>query len=302
MLSFAAELGRIAAALAAQGIPFLTFKGPALSLALYGDLAAREYGDLDILVPEAFMARAEEVLAGFGYRSPYGDRPFRLAFQAHLRQFPLERPDGEGWLDLHWEFVGSFLPFPLRSEDVWGRLGEVTIGGQRVPTLAGEDLALLLAGHGTKEAWRYLAWVLDFAMLIDRQPEIDWTEVHRRAHARGCGDAVLLGCMLCRDLFDVAVPDVLAREVASNVRVARLASRIVARLRQGTPPSAKVENFADFDLCDRAMDRLVARLRLTLTPTVSDHHAWPLPRPFWRLYYLTRPFRLAAKAVATRFS
>jgi hypothetical protein len=246
------------------------------------------------------MARAEDVLAGFGYRSPYGDRPFRLAFQAHLRQFPLERPDGQGWLDLHWAFVGSYLPFPLRAEDVWGRLSEVTIGGQRVPTLAGADLALLLAGHGTKEAWRYLAWVLDFAMLIDRHPEIDWSEVHRRAREQGCGDAVLLGCVLSRDLFDVALPDALTHEVAGHRRVAALVSRIVARLRQGASPSARVENFADFDLCDRAMDRLMARLRLTLTPTVSDYRALPLPKPLWGAYYLMRPFRLVAKALAAR--
>ncbi len=38
---------------------------------------------------------------------------------------------------------------------------------------------------------------------------------------------------------------------------------------------------------------------MTAYATASDYAAWPLPPPWWRLYHLTRPFRLVCK-VSTR--
>jgi hypothetical protein len=55
----------------------------------------------------------------------------------------------------------------------------------------------------------------------------------------------------------------------------------------------------DLDLCDRRRDRIKAVIGFALTPTPSDYRALPLPRSLWPAYYVTRPFRLAAKVVDT---
>src|SRR5690349_17810454 len=44
------ELARVVNALEDAGVPALPYKGPLLAHALYGDVALREFGDLDILV------------------------------------------------------------------------------------------------------------------------------------------------------------------------------------------------------------------------------------------------------------
>jgi hypothetical protein len=296
-LSAAQQLARVAGALKADGIRFAAFKGAALAKQLYGELSAREYTDIDLIVPEAHLARAEDVLAALGYRGE-GDRAFRRAFLAYLRQYAFVHPELGVAIDLHWDFSGSHVPFPLAPGEIWDRLEDVPIGDQRVPAVSGANLALLLAGHGTKEGWRSLDWVCDFAMLVHRRADLDWAAIHRHAEARGCGDSVLLACSMAQRLLDVPVPSALASPAAESRRIQSIASGLVDALRRNALTPRKVENLSDLDLCDTRRDRIGAVLKLAFTRTVGDYQAMPLPPELWRVYHATRPFRLAAKAIA----
>jgi hypothetical protein len=299
-LSLAEELCRVAAAFAEEGLRFAAFKGPVLAAALYGSVSSRDYIDIDILVSEDQVDDAERLLDSFGYHGDAGDRAFRRAFLGYLRQCAFVHPGIDAAIDLHWDFTGSHMPFPLTPAEVWRDLDRVSIGGREIPTVSGVNLALLLAGHGTKEAWRSLGWVCDFAMLLDRQPDLDWHEIHRRAGTQGCGDAVLLACAMAHELLEVAVPEVLRGPIGERVRVRALAVRLARQLREGWPESARERNFSDFHLCETRLDKLKAATRLALTRTTGDYEAMKLPPALWPVYFATRPFRLAAKAMAVR--
>ena len=293
-LSISQELVTVATALTDAGIPFATFKGPMLALQLYGDLALREYADVDLIVPERDMERAEQVLAARGYRNLQGDRAFRQAFLRHQRQYALVREDLDAAIDLHWDFTADPLPFPLRPAEIWSRLAQVSLGGCSVPTLAGEELALLLAGHGTKEGWRSLGWVCDFAMLVDRFPDLDWGRIHERARRNRAGNAVLLACAIAHRLLETPVPPVLGGLIAHDRNITARAAELAARLRSAPPADIVRPPLEDLLLCDRARDRIWTAIKLTLAPTPGDYEALPLPPPLWPLYRLTRPLRLIA--------
>lgn len=294
-LASAEQLGQLTAAFACNGIRVAAFKGAALAASLHRDLAAREYNDIDLIVAPVDVDHAEDLLQGFGYRSTQGDRRFRRAFLAHQRQYALVQAE-RATVDLHWAFTAAHVPFPLAAEEIWPALEEVTVGHHRVATINGEGLALLLAGHGTKEGWRSLGWVCDFALLVDRRRDLDWSRVHRRARARGCGDSVLLACVMAERLMGVAVPEALGPLVAASTRVGALASAFVADLRAPQGQDRR-HNLADLDLCDSPWRRAVASVQIGLTPTVGDHHAMPLPPALWPLYRVTRPIRLGLKAL-----
>lgn len=292
-LEIAQELSRAAQALRDHGIPFALFKGAALSIQLYGRLAAREYNDLDLIVPAADVARAEELLSARGYRPAFADRHFRRFFQGHQGQTAFRREGGTVDLDLHWTFSGSFLPFPLRDREIWDRLTSVAVAGVDVPTLAPADTVLLLAGHGTKEGWRSLMWLRDFAFAVERWRDLDWADIHRRAGRNGCGDSVLLACTLAEQVLATPVPTALAQAVAASPRVAALAASLSERLREGNLDKRHLDDLA---LCDRRVDRWRAGLGFALAPTPGDFDALPLPRALWPAYYLLRPMRLMSKA------
>jgi Uncharacterised nucleotidyltransferase len=298
-LSFVAEVRRVGERLERDGIEFITFKGVALATHLYGDPSAREYVDIDLLVPPGRVHAAEASLAALGYRSPLGEWRVREAFLGYQRQYQLLDPDTGRALDLHWDFGGDHLPFPIGAGEVWSDGATVSFGDRRLRTLAGANLALLLAGHGTKEQWRSLELVCDFAWLVDRHPELDWHEIHRRAAARHSGRSVLLGALLAERLLGVPVPPPLRDAVDRQAGLSGRASELIAVLAGNVSNGGSY--FTDLELCDRPVDRLRGFLNLSLRPTTSDYRALPLPPALWPLYYLTRPLRLAAQAAGRLF-
>ncbi|MFN4014198.1 MAG: nucleotidyltransferase family protein [Reyranella sp.] len=299
-LALAGELHRLAASLSDRSIPFVAFKGPTLALALYGGIAAREYNDIDVIVPRRRIDAAEDVLEAMGYASPQGDRRFRRAFLAAQRQYAFVRTDEGAAIDLHWGFGGAHVPFPLAPDEIWDDTSLLSVGGRDVPVLSAPNLALLLAGHGTKENWAMLKWVSDFARMIDRHPVLDWQALHARARTRGCGDAVLLACAMAGELLDVAVPKALAPRIADSGRVRKRAAAMAGAMRRGLPPAGPAEHFADLLLCDRPIDWIRGALKLAFTPTAGDYEAMRLPPALWSAYYATRPCRLAFRTAVRR--
>ncbi len=291
------ELMRLSEVFSKAGLRFATFKGPALAVILHGDVARREYVDLDIIVPEQQIDDAERLLGSLGYAADGGTRAFRRTFLAHLRQYAFIHPHGDLAIDLHWSFTGTHVPFPLTSAEVWQDLGHVSIGNRVIPTVSTESLALLLAGHGTKEAWRCLGWVCDFATLVDRYPDLDWRRIHERATRQRCGDTVLLGCAMAWELLATPVPHALLNLLEGNLRVRALVARLTRSMMEGLPDSSGQENFSDLHLCERPIDKLKGALKLALIPTAGDYDAMKLPSALWPIYYVTRPFRLGAKAL-----
>ena len=301
VLSLSEEVCRVARLFAAEGIPFAVFKGPVLAAYLYGELSHREYNDIDVIVPPGQMVKAETLLESLGYGNRQGDRAFRRAFLAYQRQYAFVRPEFDAAIDLHWHFVGLHLPFPVQPDEIWSSLVSVQVGSCTVPSLSDIHLALMLAGHGTKEFWKSLGWVCDFAMLIDRKPDLDWSEVHRRARLQHCGDAILLGCAMASGLLETPVPPALSAAVTGSARVQRIAASLIAGMQEGLVhfPETK-PSLADLDLCERRLDRFKFMLSLAVTPTPGDYRALPLPRALWGAYYLTRPLRQVLKSVGRR--
>ena len=149
-------------------VPVVAFKGPILAEAVYGDLSLREFCDLDLLIRVQDLTKAEDILLACGYTAQFPDRDYRTAFLSYHGQYAFRRGQSDLWVDLHWQFSPDGVVFPLRAAEVWPRLIEETIAGRTVPSLAHDDLALFLAAHGTKEGWRSLLWLCDFAEFLRR--------------------------------------------------------------------------------------------------------------------------------------
>src|SRR3989454_2276525 len=136
----------------AQGIPAVPLKGPLLALLAYGNLALREFGDLDILVRRADVERAKRLLLSHGYRPElFVEAAHEAALLACGYHYPLRRDDGLA-VELHWSLAPREFPYPLDAEEVWTRLRPVRLGGRTLYTLGSEDLLLFLCAHGG-ERW-----------------------------------------------------------------------------------------------------------------------------------------------------
>jgi hypothetical protein len=179
-LLYAGELVRIAEAFDRRHIPFAVFKGVSLAVQLYGDVAGREFNDIDVIVKPEHLQNAEEALGSCGFNPRVANKAYRKTFLAYQQQYAFDS-QSRVTLDLHWGFASRGTPFPIVPEEIWPNLTSLLLGGRAIPVLAEGDLALFLAGHGLKEGWRSLGWIHDFAMFVDRFHGVNWVEILHRA-------------------------------------------------------------------------------------------------------------------------
>jgi Uncharacterised nucleotidyltransferase len=298
-LHVGAELFTIADLLEARNVRYATFKGAALATSLYGNISGREFNDIDLLVHEDDLEPAEACLRSRGYCARSGDMRFRSAFMAYQNQYIFETD--QMMVDLHWDFNVTRVPFPLGADEIWDNLDSVSIDGRNIPTLGRHELALYLAGHGAKHGWCSLSLVCDFAKFVRAHPELDWMRLWQRSAQKKCGNLILLACALAARLLDASVDKEVLTRGERTPGVRDLAHSTIEQL-MGPPtvvPPGLEEFFGGMSLCETWAQKAGVIWGLVSTRTTGDYEAMPLPRPLWRFYHLTRPFRLAIRVLTS---
>ena len=291
-LRLTGELLRASDALDEAGIPFLTFKGPTLSLSLYGDVGTRRYGDVDLLLPARRVVEARRVFAGLGYR-PYLDVTDRqLAWATtFLNEYAMVN---EGvMVELHWAVVRPGYRFSLAYEDLEPYRTTTALAGRLLPVLRDEALLVVLAVHGSKHGWSRRSWLTDFADLGLGEASVDWAEVLSIAGKHGATRFVLQAARLAERELGAAVPPVLGEGIARD-RGVRIAAAMAAR--------APREGYRGFLSYMAAMSDTSSRLRalreVFVDPTLLDCQLVDLPERLYPLYHAVRPVRLLRKHIS----
>jgi hypothetical protein len=291
----------------ANGIHAIPYKGPTLAAMAYGNLALREFDDLDILVRKQDVPRAEELLVSMEYRSQYrlnGEQQAALLRTHYEHAF--SRGDGEVTVDLHWGIMEKHFSFSLDSECLWGRLERFSLGGNTVLTLSPEDLLLILCMHGSKHFWERLSWIRDVAELIRVHKKMNWEQFMEQASTLGSERMLLLGLYLASELLGATLPEEVWRRVHTDPTVKALAGQVHERLfREANGSLGAFEELPLYPFHLRARERLRDKLRYCIyratAITLEDLMLLPLPGYLYPLYYIIRPIRLAGK-YGKRFS
>jgi hypothetical protein len=168
---------RFAAAVRDEGGRVAALKGPFLAERLYGDVAARESIDVDLLVDERGLAIAESLAIELGF----------------ARQRASGEPDWHRtWLragfprvELHVDLSGFDGTRLAGAGPLARAIEHCTSDGKCVPILAPEDELLYLAVHAYRHGFVRLAWEADLFLFLTSAPVLDWSAIGRRARASG---------------------------------------------------------------------------------------------------------------------
>jgi hypothetical protein len=250
-LLFAGELVRLCGLFQQNDIPVATFKGPVLAMSLYGDLALREFADLDLLIHDTDLDKAENILAGSGYQADFPDKDYRSAFISYQGEYTFRHSKTGILIDLHWQLASKGIAYPIQPAELWSKLEQVTIASRTVATLGREDLALFLAAHGTREGWRSVGWVCDFAEFLRSNPDIDWAAILARAKQSQTSRPLLLAILLASTLLEAPAPVELLRQAQSNSAVQSLAKEAQLRMLR-TAPEGELEELLGGRFASRA--------------------------------------------------
>ncbi len=298
-LTFIAELFRILDCLETQHISAIPYKGPALAETVYGDLASREFSDLDVLVQPTDVLRAKTALRDLGFVPNIELSPsHEAAYLANGYEYTFDGPAGHNLLEIQWAILPRFYAVDISMEALFSRAGTSDLNGRRVRALAPEDLLLSLCVHAAKHAWIRLCWLRDIAGVLE-SCNLDWDLVAQRAHQLGIERMVRVGLMLARDLLYAPLPDRIATLWQADRELGTLCQEVAQHL-----PAAeeyKVESPQYFQLMARVRERFTDRLRfamrLTLTPAIGEWKMVNLPPWLFPLYRVVRLGRVAAKMI-----
>ncbi len=297
-LLLAAELSRILKAFNSSGIAAYPFKGPALSVMLYGDPAHRQSRDLDILIPGETLHRAVRVLDAQGYRARTELAGPRLA--AHRRteyEAAFERRDGKLQVELQWAVVPGYFGFDHERLDIWSKLEKRAWRGMDFPALPPEETLLMLCVHGSKHLWCKLGWVCDVAALLESTTPPDLSRALELAGRCGVTRLLLLGLLLAERLAGARLPRRISDRIDEDLMVYCLARQAVAVI-ANTPVNPDVDParylfYLKSKDCRR--DQLLFAGRLLATLAAGEWNPSTLPDVLSPLYYLFRPLHMAGR-------
>ena len=293
-LHLARELARLTGLLNAQGIGAIGFKGPVLALKAWGDVALRQFNDLDLLVRTRDAANAAAVLIAAGYWPRTFDLEHPAISIARRCEDEFMQPGSPWTIDLHWELNPNYFCYGPSAAAIWYRSASVRVEGAEVQTLAPDDLVLFLAVHGTKHGWVNLGWICDFDETLRAIADAEMPAILEAARSSGCERMLLLAIALAADLLDAPIPVVFADALRADRTVASLVAGIERRLFASVGMRARV--YSEWVVPLRTITSIRGRLRYfasrAFKPNSDDFEFLPLPQMLYPLYYALRPFRL----------
>jgi hypothetical protein len=280
-----------------NGITTVAFKGPILSVAVYGGMALRQAGDIDILIEPGAFRQAKDLLSSVGYRlhPPLTESQLASQLRSHCEiEF---WSNGVSVVDLHLGLSPKSFHFGLDSQRVIERSKTISIQGTSLLTFSNEDTILYLCYHGSKHYWSRLEWISSLAEFIRSTEEIDWSIVIARANRARARRMLTTGLILAQALGDVDVPDSVFPSRAELESLREYTAEIQRGLFAREPgPLGSLEMFrCNLRIMDRNRDAITSFLRSIFVPTISDWEALTLPAILYPVYYLFRPLRLMKK-------
>jgi hypothetical protein len=285
------ELLRILACMAQHDIEAIPHKGPVLAQTVYGDVALRQFSDLDILIRADDYSRAAAAVRELGYEPSSKLRPsVERAWIKTGYERGFDGPLGKNLLELQWRLVPRFYAVEMDVNDLFGRLSVARVAGQEVRTLSPEDLLLALCVHASKHAWMRLGWACDIAGVV-RSQRIDYGVLRERAVALGVVRIVGVSLWLANQLLECPIPPELTGFVEDARELGGRVSRIVARSEHYNTESIEYFRLM-LALRERLVDRFKFVWRLLFTPSVGEWEAVELPDLLFPLYRVVRVLRI----------
>lgn len=281
-LGLAGKLLKLLAILHDHEIPVISYKGPALAQAAYGDIGKRQFLDLDIMVHKRDVGRVKELFLAHDCQPAWRlTAAQETAVLRYYYEYSFRCNDRKVLVEVHWDFAEPFFSFAFDLDQLWRRLEMVTILGKPVMTLSAEDSLLVLCAHGGKHCWERLGWVCDVAQLISRRQDLNWKVLIERATALGLQRMLWVGLRLANDLLGLELPVAVAERMRAQPRIEQVAGQMGKGIfaseqkRSGTVEMTRLQ----LKLRERRKDRLNYCFRLLVMTKLVDSLFMPMGRP-----------------------
>jgi Uncharacterised nucleotidyltransferase len=325
------ELLKLLAQLERAGIETIAFKGPVLAASVYGNVALRQFGDLDILVRYRDFWQAKAVLENEGYQSSgtftkdeirEDILPFHLYLQVTLSQNAPEsmmfnrrfqssllHSNSSRSIDLHWGIPPRRVWNPARFDRLWDNLNSIDLMGKTIKTCSPEATLVIQCLNVAKTPWeKSLKQICDVVQIGRSHPDLDWHLALQLSSELRSQRSFLIGLRMTRDRLNVPLPqfilDKLIESQPTDEKIAKSYDKCAWDV-----PYLWFQYTHQLRTSDRGWDRLFITgiylqwlLVITISPSPLDREFVAIPHNLDFLYYLIRPMRLLIQYLPFRRS
>lgn len=275
-----------------------SYKGPVLAQLLYGNVALRQYSDIDILVRPGDVDRAKRALQGAGFTSTLELSPREeQAYLAAGYEYTFHDIENPNVLELQWRIMPHFQAVNFDTAELLARSRDLRIGDSSIATFGNEDLMLVLCAHAAKHAWCKLSWIRDIAEL-SQLPDLDWNQMLDQAERLGIRRIVAVSFLVAKKMLSTPVAPAVHRFLTDTASL-EIAEEVCRNLETGAELDLDALAYFQFvaELRERRMDRLRFWWRLAATPGVGEWSLVRLPAILSPVYRGMRVARLSARLI-----
>lgn len=264
--------------------------------------------DLDLMVPEADLARAGEILRELGFeleQNPYATTPLRHRFYRLVEHEKHEvYNQGELCIELHWK---SDYQAESSFEDVWRGREEQQLMGRPIALMGAAERYPALIIHAAEHGFLRLRWLLDLYEL-QKKPRFSWDKTYAAMKAQGVGELLLETILVLYRLDLPGLPDLSCNGFAVIRENGCVALRVLEEQEQNAEKAKRLSDAVyplmlrqvgptepEWKAYDRHLPTAIygktplQMVLLALGPTKHEFELIDLPDWLFWLYFIIRP-------------
>lgn len=287
------ELLKILKCLELNGINAISYKGPTLASLAYGNLALREFNDVDIFVYEKDVIKSIKIITLLGYETRLNLLPNHVdQYIKHQREYKFNNLQKNLEVEIHWNVAGTSFSFPNNSVFPINNIIKVQIGHQIINSFSNEDLILILSLHAAKHQWDRLSWVNDICGLIIRSKDLNWDIIIEKAKYLHMEKILYLNLYLAKELFDLELPVQILKHINGDASLKELVKKIIMISFNIKSPSIFTRIILRFKLRDGILRGFNDIWRILTIPTSEEWKDFEKKRNLRLNYILLRSIQL----------
>ncbi|HEF7294281.1 TPA: nucleotidyltransferase family protein [Bacillus cereus] len=288
MIQLSAEMDRVSKLFTENSIRILFLKGPVIAHEIYGDISLRTSKDLDILVQEIDLEKAEGLLFSLGYKREEVPTILNEKKWRHYHVLYYHSKIGMQ-IEIHWRTQPVSMREPSFNE-LWERKRTSSLTGSTIFFLGEEDLFLYLVSHGARHGWVRLRWLKDIDQMI--RNGINFEKIHPLLKKYKYHLVMDQTIVLSTQLLQTPVYKEIQRRVEGK-KSKILAEKAYLYIRD--------EKFRTIDMSYPLLFRGVRKkcvfIAVLFYPTYKDAEVLNLPKSLHFLYFPLRPFLWAWRKI-----
>lgn len=291
-LLFLAEMLRILQVLKDNDITAIPYKGPLMAIYAYGNLALREFGDIDIYINKSDIEDVKKILNDEGYKNTLKlDSSKETYYIKSQRELNFKKNDLI--IEIHWNVSGFSFSFPNEfyfpiNQD----FKSITMNNQEMKIFSDEDLILILSVHVAGHIWGRLSWICDIAELIKNSEGIDWQLIIKKARYLAIERILYLNLSLSTKLFDLKLPKKVQDSINKDPLIENLEKQVLKLI--FTPEKFSFRNKVNlrFKMREKKQNGLKDIIRILIIPRSDEWNSFDKNGPMALLYLLKRPIQI----------